>query len=268
MTGTAKDMTAFQNNVKNGDEAVLQALSINTSNLSRSHETHQDKISTENNSYENKSIHDTSSMINNTTTINTGTNYQGVVQAAMENGSNLEMMVGRLADMKGKVSDEEYKAEVRKFSGAYAQEMGQFLEKSEQESWGTQGQAGVSFDIKGNYNSNNSWYGKAAEGATGLSVSASGGFSVGANLSMNNATQEAQNLIAKEMYDTIMQSGNTSDMMNNVSNLANTHAHTNLSDLENLGNKLNDMTEQAKQVGGNIKEVGGNMVNNAKNLLK
>mgnify|MGYP006066041383 CR=1 FL=1 len=48
MTGTAKNMEAFQNNVKNGDEAVLQALSIDTSNLSRSHERHQDNISTAN----------------------------------------------------------------------------------------------------------------------------------------------------------------------------------------------------------------------------
>lgn len=48
MTGTAKNMEAFQNNVKNGDEAVLQAMSIDTSNLSRSHERHQDNISTAN----------------------------------------------------------------------------------------------------------------------------------------------------------------------------------------------------------------------------
>ena len=58
-----------------------------------------------------------------------------------------------------------------------------------------------------------------------------------------------------------MNSGNAADMMNNVSNLANKHVNTNLSDLENLGDKLNDMA-------GKTKEMGGNMVNNAKNLLK
>lgn len=67
MTGTAKNMAQFQNNARNGDEAVLQALSIDTSNLSRSHERHQDNISTNNtidqanNIYERKSVHDTSS---------------------------------------------------------------------------------------------------------------------------------------------------------------------------------------------------------------
>lgn len=61
MTGTAKNMAQFQNNARNGDEAVLQALSIDTSNLSRSHERHQDNISTANNIYERKSVHDTSS---------------------------------------------------------------------------------------------------------------------------------------------------------------------------------------------------------------
>lgn len=66
MTGTAKNMAQFQNNARNGDEAVLQALSIDTSNLSRSHERHQDNISTNNtvdqanNIYERKSVHDTS----------------------------------------------------------------------------------------------------------------------------------------------------------------------------------------------------------------
>lgn len=67
MTGTAKNMAQFQNNGRNGDEAVLQALSIDTSNLSRSHERHQDNIKTANNIdqanniYERKSVHDTSS---------------------------------------------------------------------------------------------------------------------------------------------------------------------------------------------------------------
>lgn len=65
MTGTAKNMEAFQNNVKNGDEAVLQAMSIDTSNLSRSQERHQDNISTANtvdqanNTFERKDVYDT-----------------------------------------------------------------------------------------------------------------------------------------------------------------------------------------------------------------
>lgn len=56
MTGTAKNMAQFQNNARNGDEAVLQALSIDTSNLSRSHERHQDNISTNNTVNQNNNI--------------------------------------------------------------------------------------------------------------------------------------------------------------------------------------------------------------------
>lgn len=56
MTGTAQNMAQFQNNARNGDEAVLQALSIDTSNLSRSHERHQDNISTANTINQNNSI--------------------------------------------------------------------------------------------------------------------------------------------------------------------------------------------------------------------
>ena len=56
MTGTAKNMAQFQNNARNGDEAVLQALSIDTSNLSRSHERHQDNISTANTINQNNTI--------------------------------------------------------------------------------------------------------------------------------------------------------------------------------------------------------------------
>ena len=56
MTGTAKNMAQFQNNARNGDEAVLQALSIDTSNLSRSHERHQDNISTANTINQNNNI--------------------------------------------------------------------------------------------------------------------------------------------------------------------------------------------------------------------
>lgn len=56
MTGTAKNMAQFQNNGRNGDEAVLQALSIDTSNLSRSHERHQDNISTANTINQNNTI--------------------------------------------------------------------------------------------------------------------------------------------------------------------------------------------------------------------
>ena len=83
MTGTAKDMTAFQNNIKNGDEAVVNALSINTSNLSRSHETHEDNISTANDitqnntTYERKNTHDTSSTITSGNKINTGDETSG-----------------------------------------------------------------------------------------------------------------------------------------------------------------------------------------------
>lgn len=56
MTGTAQNMAQFQNNARNGDEAVLQALSIDTSNLSRSHERHQDNISTNNTINQNNNI--------------------------------------------------------------------------------------------------------------------------------------------------------------------------------------------------------------------
>lgn len=56
MTGTAKNMAQFQNNARNGDEAVLQALSIDISNLSRSHERHQDNISTNNTIDQNNNI--------------------------------------------------------------------------------------------------------------------------------------------------------------------------------------------------------------------
>lgn len=56
MTGIAQNMAQFQNNVRNVYKAVLPAPSINTSNLSRSHERHQDNISTNNTINQNNNI--------------------------------------------------------------------------------------------------------------------------------------------------------------------------------------------------------------------
>lgn len=262
MTGTAKNMAQFQNNARNVDEAVLQALSIDTSNLSRSHERHQDNISTNNtidqanNIYERKSVHDTSSSVNNSTNFSTGTNYQGVAQAAMEGGSDLQMMLGRLSDMKGKVSDAAYEAEVRKFSGAYAQEMGSFLSKQEKEDWSINSKAGINIDVHGDVSTDKQILGLAAAGLTGASAGAkiSGGGGVSQNT--NDATASSQNLIANEMYNTIMNSGNMNEMMNNVSSLANNHVNTNLSGIDNAKQTISDIAKEgANQVKGAIGDV-------------
>ena len=262
MTGTAKNMAQFQNNARNGDEAVLQALSIDTSNLSRSHERHQDNISTNNtidqanNIYERKSVHDTSSSVNNSTNFSTGTNYQGVAQAAMEGGSDLQMMLGRLSDMKGKVSDAAYEAEVRKFSGAYAQEMGSFLSKQETENWSVNSETGLKLNVNADVSTDKQVLGIAAAGLTGASAGAGVGFSGGVSNNTSDATQSAQNLIANEMYSTIMNSGNMNEMMNNVSSLANNHVNTNLSGIDNAKQAIGDMAKEgANQVKGAVNDV-------------
>ena len=262
MTGTAKNMAQFQNNARNEDEAVLQALSIDTSNLSRSHERHQDNISTNNtidqanNIYERKSVHDTSSSVNNSTNFSTGTNYQGVAQAAMEGGSDLQMMLGRLSDMKGKVSDAAYEAEVRKFSGAYAQEMSSFLTKQETENWSVNSETGLKLNVNADVSTDKQVLGIAAAGLTGASASAGVGFSGGVSNNTSDATQSAQNLIANEMYSTIMNSGNMNEMMNNVSSLANNHVNTNLSGIDNAKQAIGDMAKEgANQVKGAVNDV-------------
>ena len=295
MTGTAKNMEAFQNNVKNGDEAVLQALSIDTSNLSRSHERHQDNINTANNVdqanniFERKTVEDYSKLkdtsdvtknniINennnidqnntikenkhvedNTTSISTGTHYKGVAQAAMGKTEDFEKMMSRLADMKqavlnGDMSAKEFQAEVRNFSGAYAQEMGNFLSKQEKENWSVDRTAKGNINLTAQVDSGENLAGAIVEKTTGASMK--GSLSVDAGISNTNqdATTSAQNLIAKEMYDTIMQSGNVNDMVNNASNLANTHSNTNLSDLENLADSMKNMAGDVKQTFNNAKD--------------
>ena len=255
MTGTAKNMAQFQNNARNGDEAVLQALSIDTSNLSRSHERHQDNISTANTIEENKHV------IDNTTSINTGTQYKGVAQAAMGKTEDFEKMMTRLADMKqsvlnGDISAKEFQAEVRNFSGAYAQEMSSFLTKQETENWSVNSTAGLNLNVNADVSTDKQILGLAAAGLTGASAGAGVGFSGGVSNNTSDATQSAQNLIANEMYSTIMNSGSANDMINNASNLANNHVNTNLSDIDNAKQTIGDMAKEgANQVKGAVNDV-------------
>lgn len=218
----------------------------------------------------NNTINENKHVEDNTTSISTGTQYKGVAQAAMGKTEDFEKMMNRFADMKqavlnGDMSAKEFQAEVRNFSGAYAQEMGQFLTKQESEQQGTKAQANVGVQGDVSWDSGQTVYGKAAQAVTGLSASGGVGVDAGVGISRQDTTQSAQNLIAKEMYDTIMQSGNSTDMINNASNLANKHADTNLSDLENMKESFNEMTGKAKEMGAGAVESGKNMV---KDIIK
>ena len=197
--------------------------------------------------------------VDNTTSISTGTQYKGVAQAAMGKTEDFEKMITRLADMKqavlnGDMSAKEFQAEVRNFSGAYAQEMGQFLTKQEQEGWGTnvKGSAGADGQIR--VDSKDQVAGKVASAVTGVSYSGNVHAGVEVGISRDDRTQAAQNLIAKEMYDTIMQSGNVNDMVNNASNLANKHADTNLSAIDMATDAIPKMVDQVKETAGNFDE--------------
>lgn len=207
--------------------------------------------------------------VDNTTSISTGTQYKGVAQAAMGKTEDFEKMMTRLADMKqavlnGDMSAKEFQAEVRNFSGAYAQEIGNFLSKQEKENYTIVGNVGVKAGGDANWKSSTSIPGMIAEKATGVSVGVSGGISIDVGANMNNSTQDTQNLIAKEMYDTIMSSGNSADMINNASNLANKHINTNLNDFENLTDRVGKLTEQGTQMAkdgfNSMKEGASNMV--------
>ena len=279
ISGTG-NMSDYQKDVvqggQGGRENAFQASSVVSTNLDASNFKHEDNISTANKIEQNndikeaKKVEDTSTMINNSTNISTGTQYKGVAQAAMGKTEDFEKMMTRLADMKqavlnGDMSAKEFQAEVRNFSGAYAQEMGQFLSKHETEGQGTNAQANVGVQGNVSWNSGQTVYGKAAQAVTGLS--ASGGASVDAKvgISRQDTTQSAQNLIAKEMYDTIMTSGNSADMINNASNLANQHSNTNLSDLENMSEAFGQMANKAKEMGRGAVESGKDMV---KDIIK
>ncbi len=279
ISGTG-NMSDYQKDVvqggQGGRENAFQASSVVSTNLDASNVKHEDNISTANKIEQNndikeaKKVDDTSTTINNSTNISTGTQYKGVAQAAMGKTEDFEKMMTRLADMKqavlnGDMSAKEFQAEVRNFSGAYAQEMGQFLSKHETEGQGTNAQANVGVQGNVSWNSGQTVYGKAAQAVTGLS--ASGGASVDAKvgISRQDTTQSAQNLIAKEMYDTIMTSGNSADMINNASNLANQHSNTNLSDLENMSEAFGQMANKAKEMGRGAVESGKNMV---KDIIK
>lgn len=197
--------------------------------------------------------------VDNTTSISTGTQYKGVAQAAMGKTEDFEKMMTRLADMKqdvlnGDMSAKEFQAEVRNFSGAYAQEMGNFLSKQEKENWSVDRTAKGNINLTAQVDSGENLAGAIVEKTTGASMK--GSLSVDAGISNTNqdATTSAQNLIAKEMYDTIMQPGNVNDMVNNASNLANTHSNTNLSDLENLADSMKNMAGDVKQTFNNAKD--------------
>ena len=232
--------------------------------------TKNNTINENNNIDQNNNIKEAKTVEDNTTSISTGTHYKGVAQAAMGKTEDFEKMMNRFADMKqavlnGDMSAKEFQAEVRNFSGAYAQEMGQFLTKQESEQQGTKAQANVGVQGDVSWDSGQTVYGKAAQAVTGLSASGGVGVDAGVGISRQDTTQSAQNLIAKEMYDTIMQSGNSTDMINNASNLANKHADTNLSDLENMKESFNEMTGKAKEMGAGAVESGKNMV---KDIIK
>lgn len=243
LTGTG-NMAEYQEYVRKGGHGGMEDAFLAQSVVSRNLDA-SDKV-TDNYVRENKHVEDTSSTINNTTTFNTGTNYQGVVQAAMENGSNLEMMVGRLADMKGKVSDEEYKAEVRKFSGAYAQEMSTYLIKQEKEDWSINTKGSLDAQAHLNIDTDDSLLGKAGSLITGASAGGNIALNSSLGVTTNDATAAAQNLIATEMYNTVMNSDNTADMMNNVSNLANTHAYANLSGIDKAAKAGGEVIDSIK----------------------
>ena len=294
MSGMAKDMNSMQQglnvddvsmtgkeranlgDVKGENVAFIQGTVVD-SNLSASDIIHKDKTRTENTtdeknySYERTTDIDTSRtekdnyirekkvVEDNTTSISTGTHYKGVAQAAMGKTEDFEKMMTRLADMKqavlsGDMSAKEFQAEVRNFSGAYAQEMGNFLSKQERENWSVDRDTKGSINLTAQVDSGENLAGAIVEKTTGASMK--GSLSVDASVSNKNqdSTTSAQNLIAKEMYDTIMQSGNVSDMVNNASNLANTHSNTNLSDLENLADSMKNMAGDVKQTFNNAKD--------------
>ena len=290
MTGKER---ANLGDVKGENVAFIQGTVVD-SNLSASDIIHKDKITTSNNIDQNNNIKeaktvedysklkDTSDVTknntinenkhveDNTTSISTGTHYKGVAQAAMGKTEDFEKMMNRLADMKqavlnGDMSAKEFQAEVRNFSGAYASEMGQFLSKYENENSGTNAQANVGAQGNVSWSSDQTVYGKAAQAVTGLSASGGVGVDAKVGISRQDTTSSAQNLIAKEMYDTIMTSGNSADMINNASNLANKHADTNLSDLENMKESFNEMANKAKEMGTGAVESGKNMV---KDIIK
>lgn len=216
-------------------------------------------INENNNIDQNNTIKENKHVEDNTTSISTGTQYKGVAQAAMGKTEDFEKMMTRLADMKeavlnGDMSAKEFQAEVRNFSGAYAQEMGQFLTKQEQEGWGTnvKGSAGADGQIK--VDSKDQVAGKVASAVTGVSYSGNVHAGIELGISRDDRTQSAQNLIAKEMYNTIMQSGNVNDMVNNVSNLANKHADTNLSGIDMAMNEIPKAVDGLKEKAGNFSE--------------
>lgn len=294
MSGMAKDMNSMQQglnvddvsmtgkeranlgDVKGENVAFIQGTVVD-SNLSASDIIHKDKTRTENTtdeknySYERTTDIDTSRtekdnyirekkvVEDNTTSISTGTHYKGVAQAAMGKTEDFEKMMSRLADMKqavlnGDMSAKEFQAEVRNFSGAYAQEMGQFLDKKETDSWGTnvKGSAGAEGQVT--VDSKDQVAGKVASAVTGVSYSGNIHAGVELGISRDDRTQSAQNLIAKEMYDTIIQSGNVNDMVNNASNLANKHADTNLSGIDMAMNEIPKAVDGLKEKAGNFSE--------------
>lgn len=279
MTGKER---ANLGDVKGEDVAFIQGTVVD-SNLSASDVTHKDKITTSNNIDQNNNIKeaktvedysklkDTSDVTknntinenkhveDNTTSISTGTHYKGVAQAAMGKTEDFEKMMTRLADMKqdvlnGDMSAKEFQAEVRNFSGAYAQEMGQFLSKQEKENWSVDRATKGNINLTAQVDSGENLAGAIVEKTTGASMKGSLSVDAGVSNTNQDATTSAQNLIAKEMYDTIMQSGNVNDMVNNASNLANTHSNTNLSDLENLADSMENMAGDVKQTFNNAKD--------------
>lgn len=279
MTGKER---ANLGDVKGEDVAFIQGTVVD-SNLSASDVTHKDKITTSNNIDQNNNIKeaktvedysklkDTSDVTknntinenkhveDNTTSISTGTHYKGVAQATMGKTEDFEKMMTRLADMKqdvlnGDMSAKEFQAEVRNFSGAYAQEMGQFLSKQEKENWSVDRTTKGNINLTAQVDSGENLAGAIVEKTTGASMKGSLSVDAGVSNTNQDATTSAQNLIAKEMYDTIMQSGNVNDMVNNASNLANTHSNTNLSDLENLADSMENMAGDVKQTFNNAKD--------------
>lgn len=168
-------------------------------------------------------------------------------------------MMNRFADMKQAVLNEdmsakEFQAEVRNFSGAYASEIGQFLSKQEQDRWSVDAQTSSDVQLQAQVDSGENLAGAIVEKTTGASMKGSISGSAGISNTNSDTTISAQNLIVKEMYDAIMQSSNSTDMINNASNLANHHSNTNLSDLENLSNSIDDTINNAKQTAGDIKD--------------
>lgn len=222
MTGTAKNMAQFQNNGRNGDEAVLQALSIDTSNLSRSHERHQDYISTANTINQNNDITeqrtetietDIFSKTTGKTVQNNGLAYgynsNSIAQSVQSghDGGELDRLREKYEVMKqmeasgnpyAAAARADYEKDMTAFSMAAAQGLPVVTQSSGTEGYGINNQNSHST----NQGTNISFGANAGGKGPIFSGSAGAGYSESENISKSNIKSENSSISDSVTYDT------------------------------------------------------------------